>query len=119
MMDLEGAEGRDQVTDAGSAQVEALWLQVLGERPAPAIPDGFAARVTAAALRQPLPRPSVWQGFGVRIALVSGVALTVGMFAFAPHAAPSFRSLNFDVQLLLLGELGAVAYVVARLGLPE
>ena len=118
MMDTEGAKGRAQAADAGSAEAEALWQRVLRQQSFQ-ISEDFAARVTAAALQQPLPRPSPWQGFGVRIALFSGAVLTFGMFAFAPHAAPSFRSVNFDVEMLLLGELGAVAYVVARLGLPE
>jgi hypothetical protein len=38
------------------------------------------------------------------------VVLTVAMFALAPHAAPDFRNLAFDLELLVLAELGGIAY---------
>ena len=105
--------------DGVSAEAEAFAVGALERLPAPAVPAGFAARTAAAALRQPAPSRSPWQGFGMRMALASGVVLTLGLFALAPHAEPSFLSLRFDVEMLLLGELGGVAYLAARLGLPE
>jgi len=46
--------------------------------------------------------------------LIPAVALTITTFAIAPHAAPSFASLTFDVELLLLAQLGAIAYYLTR-----
>jgi hypothetical protein len=43
------------------------------------------------------------------------VLLTVALFVLAPQAGPSFSNVRFDVELLVLTELGAVAWVLGRM----
>jgi hypothetical protein len=59
--------------------------------------------------------PSLWAGWGPRIAALSGVALTLAMFAFAPHAAPNLGNPRFDAEIILFAELGTIALFSTRL----
>jgi hypothetical protein len=43
------------------------------------------------------------------------VVLAAALFVLAPHAGPSFSNLAFDLELMVLAELGAVAWVLARM----
>ena len=43
------------------------------------------------------------------------VARSNALFVLAPHAGPSFSNVGFDVELLVLAELGAVAWVLGRM----
>jgi hypothetical protein len=45
--------------------------------------------------------------------LVGASVLVVALCWLAPHAAPSFSSLAFDMELLLLAELAGVAMWLA------
>ena len=102
--------------DAVPTAVTASVQRALGRSPAVHVPESFAARVSALAVAQPRTRHSGWAGwagwagFGPRIALASAIAVTVAMFAFAPHASPSFTDLHFDIELVLLAELGGMAW---------
>ena len=97
---------------------EALEQRIeraLERRPQVAVPAVFAARVA-----RMLP---VQRGWGVGVArsagkMAAGVAavlLAGALFVMAPHALPSFSSLAFDVELVVLAELAAVAWVLARM----
>ncbi len=95
--------------------VEAAITRALGRKPAPIVPENFAANVARLALAQPLPRRSRWLGWGPRLAAASAGLLTLGMFALAPHAAPSLRDVAFDGELLLLAELSCLLLFSHRL----
>ena len=92
--------------------LDAAISRVLETQPAPAIPANFAARV-AASLPAPTPvRPPSYVRRSAAIA--SGIILLVVLFALAPHAAPSFINLSFDVELLVLAQLAAIAWFLTR-----
>lgn len=95
--------------------IEAAVSRALGRHPAVQIRPGFAAEVARRAAAQPLPSPSAWSGWGPRIAAASGVALTLAMFAFAPHAVPNLGNARFDAEILLFAELGTIALFSNRL----
>ena len=95
---------------------EEAMLRALERAPAVVVPADFAARVAAQARVLGVPRRSAWAGFGLRTAVVCGVVLLLALFVLGPHAAPSFADLRFDLEMLALVELGAVGYVVVRLG---
>ena len=93
----------------------AAILRVLEEPPVLPVAEDFASRVAALAVAQPLAHRSLGTGFGLRTALICGVLLTLALFVVAAHARPSFWDLGFDMELLLLAELGFVAWVATRL----
>jgi hypothetical protein len=83
-------------------------------KPHPSIPVDFAARVAsrAATLQQRGPvRPL---HLGRNLVWASTVLLAMALFLLAPHTAPSFTSLRFDAELLLLLELGALGWWMGR-----
>ncbi len=72
------------------------------------VPEDFAARVSAA-----LPvarRQNKTVQLGRKAALAALVVLGISLFALAPHAAPSFANMAFDFELVVIAELGGVAY---------
>jgi hypothetical protein len=93
-------------------QIESMVTRALEQRPAVAVPEDFAVRVRAAlpAVRPVPRRVSVGRAFG----LGSAVGLTVALFAIAPHMQPDFRSLGFAMEMLVMVELGAVVWFLAR-----
>jgi hypothetical protein len=100
----------------GSEQNEAMEQQIAGaleRRPPVAVPAGFAARVSQALT----PGPSLHRvpRAGKTVAAVAAVLLAAALFALAPHAGPSFSNVGFDVELLVLAELGAVVWVLGRM----
>ena len=103
--------------DENAADLTAAVVRALEHPPSLAVPESFAVRVAQLAAMQTLTRRSVWDGFGLRAAMASGVLLTGALFGFAPHAMPSFLNLRFDLEMLLLTELGGVAYLITRIGL--
>ena len=111
--------------DAYSAVTEATVLQVLEQAPHVTIPEGFAKRLAHTACEQPvstsdLSRQAVARfhgGVTPVVASVAAVLLFVALFAFAPHLKPSFLDLHFDLELLLLGELSGVIYLLAGFSL--
>ena len=104
----------------GNASVREEAIAVALERtPEARVPVDFAERVARAAVAQRVPARSPWSGFGARAALGSTAVLLVALFAYAPHGSSGFLDLRFDVELLLLAELGGVAWIAARAGLGE
>ncbi len=102
-----------------SAQNEAILArnlhQALARQPEPHIPAGFAARVAASLPPAPKPRPNAQVG---RLASIAAAAvLAVALFALAPHAAPTFGNLAFDLELVILAQLAGISYwLTARRG---
>jgi len=95
------------------AVLEAAIARALEQRPQAMPPEGFAVRV-ALSLPVGSPRPRRWSA-GKALAGVAAVVLAVALFILAPHAGPSFSNVAFDVELVVLAELGAVAWVLARM----
>ncbi len=87
------------------------------------IPADFAARVVVHVVPQAVPqdayphpsRHASRTGFGPGLALASGLLLTGALFALAPQAAPSFANLRFDLELLLLTELGGIGFLLTQI----
>jgi hypothetical protein len=93
--------------------LEAAIARALERRPQAMPPEGFAARVVLSLPVGPA-RPRKWSA-GKAVAGIAAVVLAVALFVLAPHAGPSFSSVAFDVELVVLAELGAVAWVLARM----
>jgi len=96
------------MTNNSQPDFEAAITQTLELRRDPVIPAGFTARVMQSL---PAQKPIRTRSqVGRTVGLVAAAILMAGMFALAPHATPNFTSLTFDVELLLLAELGALSY---------
>jgi len=93
---------------------EAAVTAALEHRAAAEIPADFAARVVAALPRQRSRTRA--QPIGRNVALLAVVLLTVALFALAPHSAPNFANWAFDLELLLLAQLCAIAWFLTPHG---
>jgi len=89
-------------------ELDQAITRALEQQPSVTIPTDFADRVRASLPAAPAPRRSFH--VGRTIAIAASVVLTIAVFAVAPHAAPNFTSLAFDLELLMLAELGGIAY---------
>jgi len=96
------------MTNTPQPDFEAAITRALELRPEPVIPQDFAARVMQSLPAQAPIRTR--SHIGRTIGLIGGAILTAGLFALAPHTTASFSSLTFDLELLLLAELGALGY---------
>jgi len=95
-------------------EFEARLTAALERRTEPVVPADFSARVQAALPTAAPVRPARRMG-----RIVAGVALAVALVAMlvlAPHIRPSFSSIAFDAELLLLAELAAIASWLALKG---
>jgi hypothetical protein len=96
---------QDETVDA---EFEAMVTRGLEHGAEVAVPVDFAARVRAA-LPAVAPRRS--KARVGRVALVvAAFVLAVAMFALAPHAAPTFGNLAFDLELVVIVQLAGVGY---------
>jgi hypothetical protein len=95
------------MTDKTQNEMEAAVIQALELQREPAVPADFAARVMRSLPPQPAARPRV--RVSRTVGIVAAAILTIAVFALAPHAAPSFTSLTFDLELMLLAELAGIA----------
>jgi hypothetical protein len=86
---------------------ETMITRALEQQPSVAIPAEFAARVRASLPAQP--RVRTRRSVGRIAAAGAGAALVVGLCWLAPHVQPSFESVAFDVEMLMLAELAGVA----------
>jgi hypothetical protein len=101
------------MTNTPQPDFEAAITRALELRPEPVIPADFAARVMHSLPAQTPARTRSHIGrlrLGRTAGLIGGAILTTGLFALAPHTTASFSSLTFDLELLLLAELGALGY---------
>lgn len=89
--------------------------RALEHKPELYVPPDFAARVAARVAAQPAPRRRRTAHFGKRITLLSAGVIMVALFALAPHASLSVKSLSFDAELVLLAELALIGGWIARL----
>jgi hypothetical protein len=85
--------------------VDAAITRALERRPEVVVPEGFAARVRAALPPKVRERRSV----GRIAAGAAAVGLLLALCWLAPHARPSFESVAFDLEMVLVVELVGVA----------
>jgi hypothetical protein len=87
--------------------LDAVIARALEQQPNVAIPAEFAARVMASL--PALPKVRARRSVGRIAATAAAAGLIVALCWLAPHAQPSFDSLAFDMELLVLAELAGVA----------
>ena len=92
-------------------EFEAAITRALEQQPSVTVPMDFAARVKAALPAQPKARASRFAGrsVGQLAATIAAVGLVAGLCLLAPHARPSFDSVAFDMEMVVLVELCGVA----------
>jgi len=92
-------------------EFEAAITRALEQPPSAAVPMDFAARVKAALPAQPKARARRFAGrsVGQTAATIAAVGLVAALCLLAPHARPSFESVAFDMEMVLLVELAGVA----------
>lgn len=98
----------------GRQPLEASIERALQSAPQPLVPADFAARVAAKAAALPRRAAHPRARYGRVIAMLAAAVLAVSLFVVAPHAAPSFLNIRFDVELAFLAQLCALAYWLAR-----
>ena len=101
---------QDMQVQGDNAQTgfEAKLTRALECRPEPAVPMDFAARV-AAALPPARPARKPMQ-VGRTVGLAAAAVLGVALVALAPHATPTFNNWAFDFELVVIAQLGGIAY---------
>jgi hypothetical protein len=97
-------------------KVEAAITRTLEKRREPVVPAEFAARVMGAL--PPLRTRQRRMPVGRATAMAAMVAMALTMFALASQARPEFSNFAFDLELLLLVQMGGLGWwVVGRQGL--
>jgi hypothetical protein len=99
------------MTDREQIEMEAAMTRALEQPPTVAIPQGFAARVARSLPAAPVARRPVYAGRTV--ASIAAVVLLVAVFVVAPHSQPSFANVAFDLEILLIAQVGGIAYWLA------
>jgi hypothetical protein len=97
---------------------EAEIVRALEEKPVVAVPGDFAARVRAALPPQPKVKAGRFAGrsLGRMAGGIAAVGLVAALCLLAPHARPSFESLAFDMEMLVLVELALVGAWLGKAG---
>ena len=99
-------EGEDAMSEQERMD-EAAMTRALERQPEVRIPVDFAAKVRAALPAQPKVRAQ--RSVGQRVAAVAAAGLVLALCWLAPHARPSFASVAFDLEMVLVVELAGVA----------
>jgi hypothetical protein len=94
----------------GEKQFEAAIARALEQQPGVTIPADFAARVRASLPSRPRAREPRFaaHSVGQLAAAVAAAGLVVALCLLAPHVRPSFVSVAFDMEMVLLVELCGV-----------
>lgn len=92
-------------------ELAAAIVQALERRPQVSVPRDFAGRVRMQLPAQPKVRSARLAGWSISRAAgaVAVPGLLIAMCLLAPHARPSFESIAFDMELLVLIELAGIA----------
>lgn len=113
--------GRTSTAAASTAALDATLDKridaAIERKPAPAVPDAFAATVTAklAARAAAAPRRRAHTlPIGRTIGWASAALLTAALFVVAPHTTPSIANLRFDTEIILLVELAGIGWLLSR-----
>jgi hypothetical protein len=88
-------------------EFEAAITRALDRKPEVAVPVDFAARVRSALPAQA--KVKTRRSVGREAAMVAAVGLVLALCVLAPHARPSFESVAFDLEMVLVVELIGVA----------
>ena len=94
-------------TAKGEVKFDEMITRALERQPAVIVPADFAAKVRAAL--PPPPRKRERRSVGRIAAFVGAAVLMVALYWLAPYARPSFASVAFDMEFLLVVELALVA----------
>ena len=87
--------------------IDAAITRALERQPEVAVPVDFAAKVRAALPAQSKVRER--RSVGRIAAGAAAVGLLLALCWLAPHARPSFASVAFDLEMVLVVELAGVA----------
>ena len=98
-------ERESAMSDAN--EFEATITRALDRKPEVVVPADFAAKVRASL--PPRPKVRTQRSAGRTAAGVAAVGLVVALCWLAPHARPSFGSVAFDLEMVLVVELMGVA----------
>ena len=97
------------------AQVDIQLISALESKPQAVIPADFAARLAARVQTLPTPAPRRPARYGELATGIGFAILLLAMFVLAPWTQPTFTSLSFDLELLLLAQmLGLAAWQMLR-----
>jgi len=97
----------EEITDAA---FEAMLTRTLEHSASVPVPTDFAARVRSSLPPPPRPRRTIRIG---RLASLTGACvLAASMFLLAPHAAPTFSNLAFDLELVAIVQLAGIGYLL-------
>ena len=102
----------DQAPIAGMN--EAALQVALERKPEVSVPTDFAARVAAQAATLSPSRTSRVPHFARLTALVVSVIVALSLFALAPRTAASFGNLAFDIEVVVLLQLGLLAWWLTK-----
>jgi hypothetical protein len=100
-------QNTEQTNPVPDTHFEAAITRALEHAPAVVIPPDFATRVRVALPAPPPVRAP--RSLGRLYATIAVAALLITLYAIAPHAAPSFANVAFDLELTLLVELAGIA----------
>ena len=96
-----------EIAMSDANELEAAITRALDRKPEIVVPMDFAAKVRAALPAQPKVR--VQRSVGQGVAAVAAVGLVLALCWLAPHVRPSFESVAFDLEMVLVVELMGVA----------
>jgi hypothetical protein len=102
-----------EVAMSDANEFEDAITRALDRKPEVAVPADFAAKVRASLPAQPKVRAQ--RSVGQITAGVAAVGLVLALWVLAPHARPSFGSVAFDLEMVLVVELmGVVTWLGMR-----
>jgi hypothetical protein len=96
-----------EVAMSDANEFEAAITRALDRKPEVVVPMDFAVKVRASLPAQPKVRAQ--RSVGRLAAGVATVGLVLALCWLAPHARPSFGSMAFDLEMVLVVELMGVA----------
>lgn len=93
---------------------ERRLTAALEEQPRVLIPADFATRVAARAATLPQRARAPRAHYARSVAILLSALLVVALFVLAPHAQPSFSSVNFDLEMSAIVVLSALGYWLSQ-----
>ncbi|WP_263381018.1 hypothetical protein [Granulicella paludicola] len=101
-----------------NVELDARVERALEQAPVVRIPEGFAAKVAAAAAAQPVVRVRVRRRISLGHAMTLGamVVVLVALFVVAPMAGTKVQSWPFALEMVLLAQLAGLGFGVMRKG---
>ena len=100
--------------EAPDAEALAAVQAALERKPNIAMPADFAQRVASRAGALSQGRPSKAIPYARFAALIVSAIVAVVLFALAPSTAADFRDRRFDLEMLVLLQLGVLAWWMGR-----